>query len=148
MRTRTLLPSLGVALCLCAVLQPAAAQSPRTPPTGAPSATPSAASDTLTRWDARPVGKYDIELTLPDRVMQVDLTIADSAGHLTAMFWPVGDRDGHEMSVTVRDTDLLLHADAPRGAVDIVLQRRKERITGRWTMGEEHGAVQGRVSNS
>lgn len=123
MRARTYLPSLSVALCLCVVTLPAVAQLTGSPPTGAPSPAPSAASAALTRWDARPIGKYDIELTLPDRVMQVELTVADSAGHLTATFRPVGDRDGHEMRVTVKDTDLLLHAETPRGLLDIVLQR-------------------------
>lgn len=135
MRARTYLPSLSVALCLCVVTLPAVAQLTGSPPTGAPSPAPSAASAALTRWDARPIGKYDIELTLPDRVMQVELTVADSAGHLTATFRPVGDRDGHEMRVTVKDTDLLLHAETPRGLLDIVLQRQAARASpggGRW----------------
>jgi hypothetical protein len=144
MRTRSLLPTLGVALCLGAAAWPAAAQSPTTSPT----TSPTAAATTLAHWGARPIGKYVLELALPDRVMEAELTIgADAAGHLTALFWPVGDHDGHEMSVTVKDTDLLLHADTPRGPADFVLQRQNERIVGRWTLGEEHGTLQGKASS-
>lgn len=79
--------------------------------------------------------------------MQVALTIADSAGTPTAVFWPVGDNDGPAMSVTVKGTDLFLHAEVPRGAVDIVLQRHGDQLTGTWSLGEERGSLTGTVQH-
>ncbi|AHG93325.1 hypothetical protein J421_5790 (plasmid) [Gemmatirosa kalamazoonensis] len=147
MRTRPTRSTLGIALTLlCLVARPAAAQSPTASPAVPPS-TVTVGSTRLTRWDARPVGRYDVELALPDGPMPVTLTVSDSAGRLTATFWKVGDRDGHEMSVTVKDTDLLLHAETPRGPLDIVLQRQGERVAGRWTLGADHGSVQGKVAS-
>ncbi len=96
-------------------------------------------------WAAKPVGAYTLAMVLPERTMDVDLTIADSSGTLTAMFWPVGDNDGHPMQVTVQGTDLILTAESPRGAVRIVLQRRAEKLSGTWTLGEEHGTLTGVV---
>lgn len=94
-------------------------------------------------WTAKPVGAYTIALDMGDHAMAVDLTISDSTGTLTAVFWPVGDHDGHEMNVDVRGTDLILTADAPRGPVRIVMQRRGDNISGTWSLGEEHGTLTG-----
>lgn len=141
MTPRSLL-SLCVTAALLTTARTAAAQG--TAAASGPSA--SAATPAATHWDANPVGKYLLELTIPERPMQVDLTISDSAGVPVAMFWPVGDNDGHSMTVAVKDTDLVLTAMAPRGKVEVVLQRRNDQLTGHWSMGdEEKGPLTGHV---
>ncbi len=103
-------------------------------------------SDTAAEaWSAKPVGAYTLAMVLPERTMDVDLTIADSSGTLTALFWPVGDNDGHPMHVDVQGTDLILTADSPRGAVRVVLHHRAEKLSGTWALGEEHGTLTGAV---
>ena len=105
-----------------------------------------ATATTITHWSLHPTGKYRLKLALPDRVMDADLTIADSAGTPTAIFWPVGDNDGHSLAVTVKDTALVLTAATPRGPFEMVLQRQGSQISGHYAMGvQEAGAVQGEV---
>lgn len=97
------------------------------------------------KWDTHPTGKYFLELTLPEGIKRVNLTISDSAGTPSALFWPVGDYDGHVMTVTVKDTDLVLEADAPRGKVIVTIERQGDRLTGRWSMGMQGGPLAGKV---
>ena len=102
---------------------------------------------TVRQWSQHPSGKYRLQLALPDRMMDADLTIADSAGTPTAIFWPVGDNDGHALAVSVKDTSLVLTASTPRGPFELVLQRQGNRLNGHFSMGtQEAGAVQGRVA--
>ena len=135
MRATTTVLTVLSALVLCTGAPAARAQS-------AQAATADTAAEA---WSAKPVGAYTLAMVLPERTMDVDLTIADSSGTLTAMFWPVGDNDGHQMHVAVQGTELVLTADSPRGAVRIVLQRRGQRLSGAWTLGEEHGTLTGAV---
>ncbi len=132
--------ALAATLAVGAAAHPALAGAQAAAQSAAP-----AAAQLQTHWDAHPVGKYSLSLTLPDREMAVDLTLSDSAGTVVANFWPVGDHDGHDMQVTVKDTDLLLHADSPGGAIDIVLRREGDRITGTWSRGGEHGPLTGTI---
>jgi len=142
MTTRSLLSHCLAAVLLATAAGTAAAQGTAAP--SGPSAT--AIAPVATHWDLHPTGKYLLELTVPEGPMQVDLTISDSAGVPVAMFWPVGDNDGHAMTVTVKDTDLVLTAMAPRGKVEVVLQRRNDQLTGHWSMGEhEKGDLKGHV---
>ena len=142
MTSRSLLPLFSAAALISVGAQTAGAQTVATQ-SGASSA--AIATPALTRWDAHPTGKYVLQLTLPERIMKVDLTITDSAGTPTALFWPVGDNDGHVMTVAVKDTDMVLQADAPRGKVVVVLERQGDHLTGHWSMGLEGGALQGQV---
>ena len=137
MRASTFLSLVAVATLLAGSARPAAAQ-------GAPSA--AAAAPVVTHWSQHPTGKYRLQVSLPEHVMDADLTIADSAGTPVANFWPVGDNDGHSLAVAVTDTALVLSAATPRGPFQMVLQRRGDQITGRYSMGvQESGAVQGQV---
>lgn len=113
----------------------------------APAPPPGAHAAQGTTWDPHPVGKYHLDLTLPDRVMGVELTVADSSGQLTAFAWPDGDNDGHPMTVAVSDTALVLHADTPGGLIQLVLRRQDDRISGTWAHGEEHGDLTGKVEH-
>lgn len=105
-----------------------------------------ATAPAVTHWSQRPIGKYRLQLALPDHVMDADLTIADSAGTPTAVFWPVGDNDGHALTVSVKDTTLVLFASTPRGPFELVLQRKGEQLNGHYSMGvQEAGEVKGHV---
>ena len=108
----------------------------------------SSSAPAYTRWSDRPVGKYRLDVALPERVMEVDLTIAIRADTMVATFWPVGDNDGHEMSVTVKDTDLVLKAVTPRGPIEIVVRRSNDQLFGQWTMGPDKGTLRGQVQRS
>lgn len=112
--------------------------------TVAPSAAPSPAS-VPEAWSPKPIGAYSLALSMGDHDMAVDLTISDSTGTLQALFWPVGDNDGHQMNVEVKGTDLVLTADSPRGPVRVVLQRSGDRLSGTWALGEDHGSLTGVV---
>jgi hypothetical protein len=105
-----------------------------------------ATAPAVTHWSQHPTGKYRLQLALPDHMMDADLTIADSAGSPTAVFWPVGDNEGHPVAVAVKDTDLVLSASTPRGPYTLVHQRKGDQLSGHFSMGvEEAGAVQGHV---
>lgn len=136
MTARLLLRTLSMTALLGAAAQVAAAQ------IAAPS---NIASPAFTRWDARPLGKYSLELTVPHQINKVNLTISDSVGALAAEFRPVGDRKGHAMMVRVQGSDMILEAYTPRGLFSIVLERQADQLSGHWTLGGAKGAVQGRV---
>lgn len=140
MRARTL--ALGYLVSASVVAAPVLAGAQAGPPPAAGAHAAAGAG-----WESRPVGKYHLDLTLPDRVMPAELTVADSAGRLTALFWPEGDNDGHAMEVTTSDTAVVLRADSPGGLVQLVLRRQEDRITGTWTHGAEHGALEGKVEH-
>lgn len=134
----SMLRSICAAAVFTAAAHTAAAQSGPAPT--------SAAAAPASQWNQHPLGKYRLELSLPDRKMQVDLTISDSAGTAVANFWPVGDNDGHMLAVAVKDTDLVLSAQTPRGPFSLVLERQGNTLSGRYAMGtQETGAVTGSV---
>lgn len=98
------------------------------------------------RWDARPVGVYNLELALPERLMPAQLTVSEREGKLVGSLLPEGDNEAHEMAVTIRDTKLFFDAEAPRGHVQIVLQHEGDRIVGSWSMGLQQGALRGTIA--
>jgi len=132
----------AASFCLVVVASHAAAQS------GDQSKTQLSAASAITaaRWDARPVGIYDLEIMLPNRAMPAKLTVSDSAGTLLASLRPEGDNEAHPRMVTLKDTDLVFDAEAPRGHVQIVLQHEGDRLTGTWRMGPDGGAVRGTIA--
>lgn len=138
MKSASIIRILGAASLVVVAAHTAAAQ-------GGPSSA-AAAAVPLTHWDQHPSGKFRLELSLPDQKMQADLTVSDSAGTPVANFWPVGDNDGHMLAVAVKDTDLVLSAQTPRGPFSLVLERRGSALIGRYAMGTETGAVSGTVA--
>jgi len=114
---------------------PVAQQSAPTSPAAAP-----------TPWPARPIGRYEIELTTPDRQVPVVIVIADSSGVLTALGQPADDPETHPMKIAVKGTELYLNAKADHGDVELVLLHSGDQISGRWTMGEGKGVLTGHVS--
>ena len=77
--------------------------------------------------------------------MPVSLTISDSAGTMSALFWPVGDQDGHTMAVTVNDTDLVLNGQTPGGPLVITLHKHDKAVDGKWSFRGETGTVKGTI---
>jgi hypothetical protein len=136
MTARISLGLLSVAALLTVGAQAAAAQS---------DASSNIASPASAGWNARPTGKYLLELEVPNRTNKVNLTISDSAGALAAVFWPAGDYRGHAMTVRVHDADMILEAYTPRGLFEIVLVRQGDLIAGHWSLAEAKGLVEGRV---
>ena len=156
MTSRFALGRLAVVTLLVAASRAANAQAGNStihssPASAAPAATsqPAAPSSATAAWDAHPTGKYLLELTLPDRKMQATLTLSDSVGTPVALFWPVGDNDGHALSVTVDGADLKLYASTPRGPFNMVLNRAADHVTGRFSMGlVESGPVDGHLERA
>jgi hypothetical protein len=109
-----------------------------------PSATAAPAAATIP-WSAHPSGRYELEIVFPDKVMPATVVIADSSGVPSAVIQTEGDPDEHAMKVTVKGTELYLNAVAPKGAVELVLLRSADQISGRWTFGEGRGTLRGHV---
>lgn len=142
MRSRHLLAAIAAAAALSIATDTARAQS------AAASPTPAAAATTPSHWDAHPTGKFDLSVTTPGGIVEARLTLADSAGTTTATLWPVGDRDAHVMTLTNKGTELVMVTDTPHGTLEIVLERRGDVLTGRWTRGDESGTLEGKPSRS
>jgi hypothetical protein len=94
-------------------------------------------------WSAKPIGKYELILNIPEGPMPVELTVSESAGTLTAMFWKVGDNDGHFVKPTVKGNDLVLEGTTPHGALTITLRHHGPKLAGVWQLGEGRGTVEG-----
>ena len=108
--------------------------------------TPASSAVAPTPWPARPLGRYEIELTLPDKQLPVVIVIADSSGVPAAVGQPEGDPETHPMKITVTGTELHLNAKTDNGDVELVLLRTGDQITGSWTMGEGKGLLKGHVA--
>jgi hypothetical protein len=99
-----------------------------------------------TPWPARPMGRYELEIALPDKQLPVVVVIADSSGVPAAVGQPDGDPEAHPMKLTIKGTELFLLAKAEHGDVELVLVRTGDEISGRWTMGDGKGVLKGHVS--
>lgn len=138
MRAHTYLSVLAAAVGVGLAAAPAAAQGAIA--TGAAGA------------NARPVATYALRVALPDRTMPATVVVADSAGALVASFQRDSDTAAIPLIVNVEGSDLVLHADTEKGLLELVLHRQNDgaarsRVTGRWTLGQEQGALQGRVKS-
>jgi hypothetical protein len=83
---------------------------------------------------------------MPERV-----TVADSAGRLVASYRPGAGRADRPMEVAVLDEDLVLQAETPSGFLTLRLYAQNSAeptgpVAGRWWLGEQEGALRGRVS--
>ncbi len=132
MRSRLLIPVVVAAAALSIAAAPARAQS-------AASAAPAVPS----HWDAHPTGKYTLSVTTPEGQMSAMLTLTDSAGKTTATIWPEGDQEAHVMAVANKDSALVLTTDTPAGMMEVVLEKRGDKLTGHWSRGGEGGAIEG-----
>ena len=100
---------------------------------------------TLLPWPAKPIGRYELQIAMTDKVLPATIVIADSAGTAAAVIQTEGDPDEHAMKATVKGTELYLNTVAPKGAVEIVLQRTGDKLTGHWTYGDDKGTLEGHV---
>jgi len=94
-------------------------------------------------WNAKPVGAYRVVINIPGREMPAALTVKEVNGKLAANLWPDGDNDGHDLSVAVNGTQLLLTGETPHGPVSFVIEHRGPKITGTWEMGDQKGTLTG-----
>lgn len=114
-------------------------------------AAPAAAQNAMAATP-RPVATYELRVGLPDRTMPAKVVVADSAGALVASFRRTTDGAAIPLIVNVEGSDLVLHADTDAGLLELVLHRQNEsaarsRVTGRWTLGQQQGALQGRLKS-
>ena len=118
------------------------------------SAQPSASSATIAasgekaaeKWNANPVGVYDVTLNTTERGVPARITISNTGDKLVALFWPKGDLDGQKMEVTVAGTDLVLTARTARGPMEVSIDHRRQRLSGSWILGSQHGSLTGEVA--
>ena len=114
-------------------------------------AAPAAAQNAMAATP-RPVATYELRVGLPDRTMPAKVVVADSAGALVASFRRATDGAAIPLIVNVEGSDLVLHADTDAGLLELVLHRQNEsaarsRVTGRWTLGQQQGALSGRLKS-
>jgi hypothetical protein len=109
-----------------------------------PAATSSAAAPTP--WPSRPIGRYELQIVMPERVMPLVAVVSDSSGAVAGIIQPDGDPEPHAVKVTVKGTEMYLNTTAERGAVEIVLVRTGDQLTGRWSYGEGKGELKGVVA--
>lgn len=142
MKPTVFLRSLSATALVAIAARQAAAQS------ASQAAQPAAATPAVapTPWPARPLGRYELQIAMPERVMPMVAVISDSSGAVAGVIQPDGDPEPHPVKVTVKGTELFLNATAERGAVEIVLVRTGDNITGRWSYGEGKGELKGVVA--
>jgi hypothetical protein len=99
-----------------------------------------------TPWPAKPIGRYELQIAMPERVMPLVVVISDSAGVAAGIIQPEGEPEPLPVKVTVKGTELFLNATAPKGAVEIVMLRSGDQITGRWSYGPGKGELKGIVT--
>lgn len=78
------------------------------------------------------------------------VTIADSAGTLTATAMVPGAPAALPLTVTPMNADLVLQGETQRGVLTLVLERQNEgapegRFSGRWSLGDAEGELRGRM---
>ena len=110
--------------------------------TAAPSAPATAAS---TPWAKVPTGVYKLQIQLPDQLLPATLTITDSSSTPVATFLPEGEQEAMPVKITVKDTDLVVNGEAPKGPFEIVLTRQGADLSGRWTYGGDNGKLTGKA---
>jgi hypothetical protein len=104
-----------------------------------------AASAASTPWATVPAGVYKLDIALPDQQLPATLTIKDSSGVATATFLPEGEQEAMTVKVTVKNPELIINGDAPKGPFEIGLQHQGSEITGRWTYRGDTGKLTGKI---
>ena len=105
----------------------------------------SAATTPASAWAAMPTGTYELLIQLPERPLGATVVVRDSSGAPAATFQPEGD-PAQPVKVAIKGTELTLNGEAPKGPFEIVLQRRGDELTGRWTYGGESGTLTGKTA--
>jgi hypothetical protein len=144
MHPATSLRALAMSAVVALAASPAAAQSATQ--SASQSATQSAAAVAAATepWPAHPTGSYHLDIQLPDQLLAATLSIADSSGTPTASLLPDGDQDALPMKVTIKDRELTLNGDAPKGPAEIVLTHQGDQIAGNWSYAGDVGKLTGK----
>jgi hypothetical protein len=140
MRPATTLRALALSAIVALAARPASAQSAAQP--ASPATAPSAAA--TEPWSAHPTGSYHLDIQMPDQVLAATLTITDSSGTPTASLLPDGDQDALPMKVTIKDKELTLNGDAPKGPAEIVLTHQGDELAGNWSYAGDTGKLTGK----
>jgi hypothetical protein len=98
-----------------------------------------------TPWAALPAGVYKLDIALPENPLPATLTIKDSSGVATATFLPEGEQEAMAVKVTVKNPELIINGEGPKGPFEIGLQHQGSEITGRWSYGGDTGKLTGKV---
>ena len=98
---------------------------------------------------AREVAKYRI-IGVRGEGLPAEVTIADSAGQLTANYRLPGQRVAEPMMVTVMDQDIVLQAETDKGVLTLQLYGVNDQpvggaVTGRWILAGRSGELRGRA---
>lgn len=112
-------------------------------------ATASVEAESPEAWSAKPTGAYRVVMydANPSGPMPVDLTLTEVDGKLSANFWVVGDHDGLPMSAVVKDKELVLNADTPRGPLEVRIEHRGAKLMGKWRLGYKTGKLDGNAKS-
>jgi hypothetical protein len=90
--------------------------------------------------------------TTGENHLPAQLSLADSAGVVLASVSFDDGRAPVPMEVTLREADLVVRGDTPAGRLTLWLDGQNEnsapiaRLTGRWRLGSEQGALLGRTA--
>jgi hypothetical protein len=136
MHPATALRALALSAIVALAARPAAAQ------TATPPAAPAGAA--TDPWSAHPTGSYHLDIQMPDQVLPATLTFTDSSGTPTASLLPDGDQDALPMKVTIKDKELTLNGDAPKGPAEIVLTHQGDEVAGNWSYAGDTGKLTGK----
>src|SRR3712207_4571409 len=120
----SILRALSVAALVTVAASTAGAQTSQ-PAAAAPTTPPQA-------WAAIPAGTYELLINLPQGPLNATLVVRDSSGVPAATFQPEGD-PADPVKIAIKGTDLTFNGTAPKGPYEVVLQRRGDELTGRWT---------------
>ena len=106
----------------------------------ASAAAASATSDTL--WTAKPTGVYDLVADVDGEAHSAVLRLTtDSTGAAKAVV--VSEGESHAMTVAVKEPELTLTSDTPKGTMTLHLKRQGDKLTGTWERDSAGGALTG-----
>ena len=101
---------------------------------------PAATSDTL--WTAKPTGVYDLVADVDGEPHDAILRLTtDSTGAEKAVV--VSEGESHPMTVAVKEPELTLTTDTPKGTMTLRLKRQGDKLSGTWERDSAGGALTG-----
>lgn len=127
---------IALLLGLCVAGVPAAAQ------TATASATTSKVTTSDTLWTAKPIGVYDLVADVDGEAHNAILRLTtDSTGAANAVV--VSEGESHPMTVAVKEPELTLTTDTPKGTMTLRLKRQGDKLSGTWERDSSGGALTG-----
>jgi len=99
-----------------------------------------ATSDTL--WTAKPTGVYDVVADVDGEAHPAILRLTtDSTGAAKAVV--VSEGESHPMTVAVKEPELTLTSDTPKGTMTLRLKRQGDKLSGTWERDSAGGTLTG-----